>query len=467
MAMRITSYEAHNIQRVRDIKFDLEGRNLFLVGGKNGMGKSSALMGIAMAICGKLGMDDYPKFPLREGEQEGYVKIGLSGSAEELHEPDGLTLELKLIRKRDGLVAEEFRVLDSTGEEAAEPRTTMKRLYQTRGFDPLSFARQKPESQRVLLEKMTKLDFTAEREQYQKLFEQRTDVNRNKDAAKARFDGFTFYPDVEERSAVDLMEKIDELSTINSENAKKRSAADLARETLRSDEESITSVREQIEQLQKRLQTLTANVESQRHHVAEQDAIVASLADHDLAPLRAKMKTIESDNFKARSNAKREEALKQYNELANKSDAMTETLKEIVETQKKRLAEAKFPVPGMSLAEKGILLNGLPFEQSSKAQRIMASVDIAIALNPTLRLMICEDGNDLDDETIAALDKKLEETGFQMIVELATRSTSDEDLCAVVIKDGKVAKTNPVKTKKPAAGLFEGDEADVDNTAAV
>lgn len=460
--MKLLSLSAHNIQKIRDINFDLEGRNLFVVGGKNDNGKTSALTALLMAICGKSGMDNYPEVALREGEDEGWVKVSLTGDAENLHEDVGLTLELKLLRKRGGAVVEEFRVLDSAGEEAPEPRTLLKRLYQLKAFDPLAFARMKSAERKSLLEKLLDLDFTAEREQYKQLFEQRTAVNRDAKAAKARFDGITFYPDVEERSAVDLMEQIDELSTINSENAKKRSEADLARETLRSDEESITSVREQIEQLQKQLQKLTANVESQRQHVAEQDAIVASLADHDLAPLRAKMKTIEADNAKARSNAKRKEALDEYNRLENKSASLTEQLETLVNTQKQKIKDAEFPVDGMSVDEKGILLNGLPFEQASRAKQIMASVDVGIALNPTLRLMVCENGNDLDDETIAALDAKLEETDFQMIVELATRSAFDESLCSVVIKDGKVAKTNPVKTKKPAAGLFEGDDADVD-----
>jgi len=466
--VKLLSLSAHNIQKIRDINFDLEGRNLFIVGGKNKQGKTSAITSLLMAICGKSGMDSYPEVALREGEDEGWVKVALTGDSENLHEDVGLILELKLLRKRGGAVVEEFRVLDSAGEEAPEPRTLLKRLYQLKAFDPLAFARMKPADRKSLLEKLLDLDFTAEREQYKQLFEQRTAVNRDAKAAKARFDGITFYPDVEERSAADLMDEISRMTTENAESSKHRQSLKISRETLATIRQRSASVAEEIERLKSKLTELNGMEQAKAAEVEQQEVFVATLVDHDIEPLRAKMKTIESDNQKARSNAKRKEALDEYNRLENKSASLTEQLETLVNTQKQKIKDAEFPVDGMSVDEKGILLNGLPFEQASQAEQIMASVDVGIALNPTLRLMVCENGNDLDDETIAALDAKLEETDFQMIVELATRSAFDESLCSVVIKDGKVAKTNPVKTKKPASsGLFEGDDADVDNAAAV
>jgi hypothetical protein len=465
--MKLISLSAHNIQKVRDIRFDLEGRNLFLVGGKNKQGKTSAITSLLMALCGKSGMDSYPEVALREGEDEGWVKVSLTGDSENLHEDVGLTLELKLLRKRGGAVVEEFRVLDSAGEEAPEPRTLLKRLYQLKAFDPLAFARMKPADRKSLLEKLLDLDFAAEREQYKQLFEQRTGVNRDAKAAKARFDGIAFYPDVEERSVSDLMEEIDKATTVNSENNEHRTKLSTIRKQREATELSAAGVKEEIDRLQRKLESLNESAGKWKDQEDEQSKIVSGLADQNIAPLRAKIQTIEADNAKARSNAKRKEALDEYNRLENKSASLTEQLETLVNTQKQKIKDAEFPVDGMSVDEKGILLNGLPFEQASQAEQIMASVDVGIALNPTLRLMVCENGNDLDDETIAALDAKLEETDFQMIVELATRSAFDEDLCSVVIKDGKVAKTNPVKTKKPAAGLFEGDEADVDNATAV
>jgi ABC-type cobalamin/Fe3+-siderophores transport system ATPase subunit len=41
--VKVLNYQAHNVLRVSDVDFDLQGRHLFVVGGSNGHGKSSAL----------------------------------------------------------------------------------------------------------------------------------------------------------------------------------------------------------------------------------------------------------------------------------------------------------------------------------------------------------------------------------------------------------------------------------------
>jgi hypothetical protein len=120
-------------------------------------------------------------------------------------------------------------------------------------------------------------------------------------------------------------------------------------------------------------------------------------------------------------------------------------MKQIEERQAEAIRAAKFPVDGMSFDDEGVLLNGLPFEQASKRERIMASFRVGMALNPKLRLLVCQDGGDLDEDAIAALDQLLKEHKFQAIVELVTRG-SDDELCQVVIRDGEVAPQKPKAT---------------------
>jgi hypothetical protein len=118
---------------------------------------------------------------------------------------------------------------------------------------------------------------------------------------------------------------------------------------------------------------------------------------------------------------------------------MTDRIAEIDQQKATEIANADWPVPGMEFTEDGVLLDGLPFAQASTSQRIMASVKVGMALNPTLRLMVCANGSELDRTTLDELSRTLKENDFQMLVELVTRSSEDRDRCAVIIENGVVA----------------------------
>jgi hypothetical protein len=462
--MRVISYECHNVKKVSDVKFDLEGRHLFLVGGKNGQGKSSSLDGILMALCGRSGMD-YPGIALKNGEDEGWVKISLSGETEELHQPNGMRVELKMTRKRDKTVVEEFRILDSDGDEAPEPRTLLKRLYSLKAFDPLSFAKMEPKKRKLLIEELLDLDFSDQRAKYKELFDDRTIVNRDVAKTKSQLDGMPLHPKVEEVSASELMAELDRKRSTNEANRKRREAHEAGLRDVVNAGGVVARINAEISRLEEaikaervKLAAAEKDVEEKSRASAESVVAVAALVDEDCEAIRARIADVDSNNAKARANKLRAETLAKYNKLSEEAESLTEKMDKITKSVEKRTKEAEFPVEGMSLDSEGILLNGLPFEQASKREQIEASVDIGIALNPLLRLMVSQDGGALDDEAIETLDKKLAAADFQMIVEIATRSASDEELCAVVIKDGKILKSNPAKATatngKSSGSLF-------------
>ena len=131
--MQVIKYEAHNVLGVKDIKFDLAGRHLFLVGGANDQGKSSALTALVMALAGKSGMDDYPEIALRKGEKKGKVTIELAGDG------DSITVELSLKQKAIGRSDRRISRSGFFREKATEPRKLLQKLFTLRAFDPLAF----------------------------------------------------------------------------------------------------------------------------------------------------------------------------------------------------------------------------------------------------------------------------------------------------------------------------------------
>jgi DNA repair exonuclease SbcCD ATPase subunit len=434
--MKVLNYEAHHVLGVTDIRFDLAGSHLYLVGGRNGQGKSSALNALLMALCGRSGMD-WPEMGLKDGEKEGRVTVQLSGS-DELHEPERLTVELLLRRKRSGQVVEEFRILDSAGEEAPEPRTLLKRLYAMKAFDPLAFERMDRKGKKALLEKLLGLDFTKENAQHKRLYEERTRVNREGTKFKSQFEALPKHRDVpaEEVSVTALMEELDRRAKVNKANATKRKDLLSANKSLDANGKLIEETKAKITELQRVLFELNQDRERMAKEAAALDAEVLILTDEDEAAVREQIRGADAINRQVRDNQKWKAAKESLDALRKQSEELGDALKAIEEAKEMAIREAKWPVEGLRFDEEGVLFDGRPFEQSSKSQRVLASVKIGMALNPELRLLVCQDGSDLDTDTLTALEEVLKASDFQLLLEMVTRTTEDEQRCAVVIQNG-------------------------------
>mgnify|MGYP000934341836 CR=1 FL=1 len=444
--MQVLKYEAHNVLGVKDIKFDLAGRHLFLVGGANGQGKSSALTALVMALAGKSGMQDYPEIALRKGEKEGKVSIVLKGDTN----GDAITVELSLRQKASGEIVEEFRVLDADGKKTNEPRKLLQQLFTLRAFDPLAFERMAPKEKATLVQKMLGVDLSSFDREYQKVFEKRTELGRDGKRLAAQLEGagkkYEGVP-AEEIKVVELVNELDKLA----EDEKIRSDAEKLVRDLRvrksdfvEDGEVILKeiqiLQDQIKKKQEALEKVKANVEAAEKAEKEAEAKYAKLPDRteDIAAVKEKISKADDINAKIRTNREWDRLDAEVKASRGEYQKLTDQLKEIQERRADAVSKAKWPIEGMELNEDGLLMNGLPFEQASTSQRIMASVAVGMALNPKLRLLVCQHGSELDNSTLDALEKVVEENRFQLLIELVTRSKEDEERCAVVIADGEV-----------------------------
>ena len=436
--MRLLTAQAHNIMRLEDVTCDFTGTHLFLVGGANKSGKTSLLKSLLMALCGRSGMD-WPDVSLKEGEDEGWVKLALSGD-EEMHDSLGFTIELLLSRQRGGQVIEKFRLLDSAGEPAPEPRTLLKQLYHYRGFDPLEFSRKSKAEQRKLLMDLCGIDFAADEEATKRLYDERTEVNREAKRAEAEAKSAVRHAGVPDKevSTADLMATLEQRQAYNAET--KRIKARI--EDLSKAREKYT---DDIKKLQKEIGKLKSDIEQK---TTESASIVMACqsfekqldgrTEQDVDSIRTEIKEAGATNKKIAENANTKAAKEREAELKRASEQLSEKIKAISDDQHKRLQEADWPVDGLSIDGAGVLFDGLPFEQASSMRRTLVSAEIGMALNPKLRLLVCQGGGDLDNAALDALARLCHERDFQMVVEIVTRSKDDEDRCAVVIENGKV-----------------------------
>ena len=99
-----------------------------------------------------------------------------------------------------------------------------------------------------------------------------------------------------------------------------------------------------------------------------------------------------------------------------------------------RLAKAPTAVEGLEFRDDEVFFNGLPLSQDAESGRLIRCVELAAALNPRLRCIVMDKGEQLMLPKLAELDMWATEHDYQVFVLRA--STGEE--CQFVLEEGKV-----------------------------
>lgn len=443
--MRLKTVKIHNVMRIQDLNLDVENHSLALIGGKNGQGKTSAISALLMTLCGKRGMD-YPDVPLKEGEDDAECVIRLSTA------PDGsdrdvfpdmseVTVTRRWERKRDGSIKESVQITDEDGQKSSSPQELLNSLFKSRGLNPLSLAETPPAQQRKMLMDLVGLsgEFDELDAEHAEAYSERTAVNKQGVTLKARLDGMT-YDESAPKEEVSVGSLLSELQAAEKENDRVRSVRKAADDA----DQAVSDAKTDVERKQKALEKAQADLAAAELTATSQRKQADESSYIETDTIRARIDSVEEDNAKVRANQRYKEAEAELEALRKVRDELTVKVESIPSRQKELLAEADWPVADLSIDKDGVLYKGLPESQASLAERIRLWCRVAAALNPKLPLLVFNDGNALDYDSMKELDEFLEGSGFQAIVEFVTRNAEDEDRCVVVIEDGKALEAATV-----------------------
>jgi hypothetical protein len=145
----------------------------------------------------------------------------------------------------------------------------------------------------------------------------------------------------------------------------------------------------------------------------------------------------------AEHNKHLDQALKLEAESANLSAIMDARN----DGKQRAIGAVKLPVEGLSFGDGVVLLDGVPFEQGSDAQRLRVSVAIAMAMNPKLRALRIRHGSELDEDSMKLLAEMLDEADYQCWIERVDSSGK----IGFVIEDGHLKGATAAQTPAPAA----------------
>lgn len=397
MTLKVLNLKAENFKRIKAIDITPDGDMVF-VGGKNAQGKTSVLDAIWAALAGGEAARAIKK-PIRDGESFAEVTLDL-----------GEYIVKRRWTKDD---AGTLTVTAPSGAKFSSPQKMLDEIIGARAFDPLAFTRLPAKDQVTSLLGLVDLEVDLDELAAKRkgLFDQRTEIGRQGKALGEAPPLYEGVPD-EEQSAADLVARI-------------REAQDTARSNAALEAESLAA---------------TARVAQLEQELAEAQATASGLSNREIQPhedpekLEADLAAVEDTNQKVRHNQAARQTDKQRDALRTTYDTLTASIETLDKQKVNALAAAEFPVPGLSFGDDGVTLKGVPFSQASAAEQLKVSTALAIAANPSLRVLRILDGSLLDSDSLKIIADMAKDNDYQVWVEVVDETGE----IGFVIEDGEV-----------------------------
>ena len=418
--LRILRFQAENFKRLKVVSITPHG-NMIQLTGANGSGKSSVLDAIYAALAGK---GAAPTVPIREGEESAVITLDLGR----------IKVTRRFTEHNTSLVVE-----SEDGAVFPSPQTMLDKLVGALSFDPLEFTRLSAKEQRAALGKLAGVDQKLKEHDTHRrtAFEERTIVNRELTKLQASVDAIP----QEDVAPVDVAQLLADIEAVDAHNRKvEHTQRGLAHEMEGAEglRNSAALQRARAEELRDEALECEAGAvkdEWQADQIAAR--VEASLLRvpslQDAAPLKQQLAAAQAINARVEQQRDRARRAMELLEKKRVASMLTDEI-EMIDAEKPRLVEAAgLPVPGLGFTEDGVTFKGLPFEQASGAEQLRVSVAIAMAANPTLRVLRIKDGSLLDPSSLAIVADMLREHDYQLWIERVDVSGK----VGIVMQDGE------------------------------
>lgn len=410
---RVVNLVAENYKRIKAVDITPDpNSSTVTIAGRNAQGKSSVIDAIWAALAGTAATKGTATTrPIRDGENTARVTVDLGN--------------IIVTRTWEGDKTA-LKVESREGARFGSPQKMLDELIGRLSFDPLAFASLAPKAQQAELLQLVELPFdpAALASQRKAAFDDRTDVGRVVKQLQGQLAGFpeigNDVPD-EPVSVAALIEELDIATSLQVDAENAAINANHAARAVADAEQGVTRAEEHLAAMRADL----AKAEAHRNRLPEPP---------EVEPIRTRINNVEEVNAAVRQKHQRQEVVDLLDAEKSKRDALTDKIAELDKTKTDGLAAATFPIDGLGFDDEGVTYRGVPFAQSSAAERLRVSVAMAMAMNPKIRVIRITDGSLLDSENLALIEEMAAAEEFQVWIE----RVDETGKVGVIIEDGEV-----------------------------
>lgn len=402
--MRIIQLQAENVKRLRAVDITPTD-DLVVIAGRNGQGKTSVLDAIMAALGGASAVKDMTR-PIRDGEDSAYVVLDLGEyTVTRTWKGDKTTLQVE----------------SKDGARYPSPQAMLDKLIGKLSFDPLAFSHQPDKDQLATLLALIDYDPTELDAERAEAFATRTDVGRTVKQLEGEMAGMPQAPE-------DLPPDEVSVSALVAELEEAREARSYRATLTEARERRVATVARLAEELQRAEEAL-----------ATADKQIAKLPpnDPDVDAIHARLDAAEGINSARRTEDARLLLGVRLMEASSDYASLTETIRRVDHMKEVLLGEAKMPIDGLGFDADGVTFQGVPFRQCSAAEQLRISLAIAMASNPSIRVIRITDGSLLDSQNMKLIADMAAANDFQVWIE----RVDETGKVGILIEDGLAVAT--------------------------
>ena len=446
--LSLVSLEVENILRLKAFKMTMGPDGVVVIEAKNEQGKSSAIKTLEMAIAG---LSESPPDPLHGKAKKGYIIATFDG----------------LVIKRVFRVGKPpaLTVTNADGTKVKKPQTLLDTLVNRACLRPTKLMESSDKEQVAIISEIMGFDSKPFDAEIERVFNLRTDANREAKRLAAVVTATTFHEDApdEEVSVSELMAELKTRQAHNDTIREKqtemqnaaRSIQDFrdAETTLLDDGKraaaEIAALKEQIATMEADQATRRTDLASAKDETATAQATAETIRlDYEaMTPANtedvgAQIGNADEINAKVRANIERAKAKTESDAAASEAAKLNTQLEDEKTKRSTARMEARerLPVPGLDITEDCVLYNDKPFSQAGASAQLRVCVAVAIAGNKdkAVRMLLIDNGEKLDADGKGMVMEMAQQDGYQVVFTNVIARTEDASESSVVIEDGTV-----------------------------
>ncbi len=434
--LHVLGLKVQDLRNIDLIEVDFTGHRFIEINGQNGAAKSTLIDSLFLAMMGPkyLGKNTPGWRVIKKGANKAMMKVTLGNKERTIEIKRSITK-----KEKDGNITtgNNLSAKDMDGNPLTQ--AFLDDLLSEFTVDPVSFSMKPPKQQIDIMKQLGGIDTTELETERDNAYQERTIVNREVATLKALVAGVE--PDlVESVDTADLMKQLEKIEEDNrilqvQRDNRKEDADKLGihRVLLADIDSKITEYEQKLQEIRKQREEKTQDIEAEEAKVAKQAPV-----PEDTSPdaIRLQIANAQDTNAKATAYSQYQANTERLVKAKEQAQGYTDTVDAFPEKKRKLILSSDLPFKNIDFDENvGLVINDVPFNQKSDAEKIRISTRVGMELKPDLRIICIKEGSMLDEKSYEVVKQLAVKYGYQVLVESVGERQGED---CIVMRSGSV-----------------------------